>query len=104
MERVCFTFEIRPGTEEEYRRRHDAIWPEMVAAIRASGFRNHTLFRRGLQVIAYAECDPDTPTAFAALGAREVSARWAEWFEDLIVTRTGAGGELITYDEVWHLD
>ena len=65
--------------QEEYKRRHDEIWPEMVAAIRESGFRNHGLFRRGRQVIAYAECHPDASTAFAAMASREVSARWAAW-------------------------
>jgi L-rhamnose mutarotase len=35
MERVCFTFEIYPGTESEYKKRHDEIWPEVdVPAIR----------------------------------------------------------------------
>ena len=33
MERLCFTFEIRPGTEDEYKKRHDEIWPELVNAI-----------------------------------------------------------------------
>ena len=30
MERVCFVLEVRPGYEEEYKRRHDEIWPELA--------------------------------------------------------------------------
>ena len=37
MERLCFTFAIRPGTEAEYKRRHDEIWPELVADIQDAG-------------------------------------------------------------------
>lgn len=65
MERACFTFEIFPDKLDEYKKRHDEIWPEMVKLIEQSGLRNYTLFRRGTQVIAYVECHRDVETAFA---------------------------------------
>jgi len=104
MERLCFTFEIRPGTEGEYKKRHDEIWPELVEAIKDAGFSNYSLFRRGTQIVAYAECEPDAATAFAKLGPTEVNARWAKWFEDVIVSLTDENGELYRLEEVWHLD
>lgn len=104
MERICFTFEIRPGTEEEYKRRHDEIWPELVDVITDAGVSNYTLFRRGLQVIAYAECEPDVATAFGKIGETDVNRRWAEWFEDVIVQLTDEHGNLFRAEEVWHLD
>lgn len=104
MERLCFTFEIRPGMEAEYKRRHDEIWPELVAAIKDAGFANYSLFRRETQVVAYVECLPDVATAFAKLGPTEVNARWAKWFEDVIVSLTDDNGELYRLEEVWHLD
>lgn len=104
MERLCFTFVIRAGTEDEYKRRHDEIWPELVEAIQASGFTNYSLFRRDLQVIAYAECVPDVATAFEKLGQYEVNARWSEWFTDIIEQLTDDDGNVLRADEVWHLD
>jgi L-rhamnose mutarotase len=104
MERLCFTFEIRPGTEDEYKRRHDEIWPELVDAIKDAGFVNYSLFRRGTQIVAYVECHPDVATAFAQLGPTEVNQRWAAWFGDVIVSLTDEHGELYRLDEVWHLD
>jgi L-rhamnose mutarotase len=104
MERACFSFELRPGMAEEYRRRHAEIWPELVAALTASGFANYTLFRRGNTVHAYVECHPDRATAFAAMGATEVNRRWQEWFTDVIARITDEDGELFWADEVWHLD
>lgn len=104
MERLCFTFTIRPGTEDEYERRHGEIWPELVEAITASGLRNYSLFRRGLQVIAYAECHPDVAGAFAELGGHEVNARWSEWFVSIIEEMTDEEGNVFRADEVWHLD
>lgn len=104
MERACFTFEIRPGTEDEYKRRHDEIWPELVEVIKSSGAKNYTLFRRGLQVIAYLECEPDVQTVFGKIGATDVNARWSEYFEDIIVALTDESGDLFWAEEVWHLD
>ena len=104
MQRLCFTFELHEGAEAEYKRRHDEIWPELVTAIKGAGFSNYSLFRRGTQVIAYAEVDPDLSTAMAKLGESEHNARWAKWFEELIVNLTDARGNLMTCTEVWHLD
>ena len=104
MERICFTFEIYPGQEAEYKRRHDEIWPELVDAIREAGFHNYSLFRRDQTIVAYVECHPDVATAFSKIAAHEANARWAEWFQDVIVSLTDENGELFKLDEVWHLD
>ena len=104
MERVCFTFEIRPGTEAEYKRRHDEIWPELVDAIKDAGFENYSLFRRGTTITAYVECHPDVATAFGKIAPTDVNARWSKWFEDVIISLTDADGNLYRAEEVWHLD
>ena len=40
MERACVAFNIKPGSKEEYIRRHNEIWPELVDLIRKYGFSN----------------------------------------------------------------
>jgi len=104
MERYCFTFRLRPGMEDEYRRRHDEIWPELVEALRDAGVRNYTLFRRERQVIAYCECHPDAATAFGKVGATDVNRRWSAYFEDTIEALADDEGNLFVAGEVWHLD
>jgi len=104
MERVCFTFELFEGAEAEYKRRHDEIWPELVEAIQAAGLKNYSLFRRGTQVIGYVEAHPTAAEAFGKVGATEANAKWAEWFQDLIVNLGDNRGELMRFAEVWHLD
>jgi L-rhamnose mutarotase len=96
--------EILPGREVEYERRHEQVWPELVAELRSAGVRNYTLFRRGTQVFAYAECEPDAETAFGKVGETEVNRRWAQWFTDVLAVHTEADGSLVEAKEVWHLD
>ena len=104
MERFCFTMTVREGQEDEYQRRHDEVWPELVEALQDAGVRNYSLFRRDRQVIAYCECHPDVATAFGKVGATAVNTRWSLWFEDVLEALTDENGELFTADEVWHLD
>jgi L-rhamnose mutarotase len=57
MNRYMWVLEVRPGYEEEYQRRHAAIWPEMVEALRGAGIRNYSIFRHGLHLFGYFETD-----------------------------------------------
>ena len=77
-QRHAWVLEVRPGYEEEYRRRHDEIWPEMLDALREAGVRNYSIFRHGLTLFGYFETD-DLDATIARLGESEVNRRWAEY-------------------------
>jgi L-rhamnose mutarotase len=104
MERLCHTFQVVPGREEEYVRRHVEIWPEMVEAMKDAGFADYTLFRRGTEVVAVCECHPDVATCFARFAERDVGERWQASMQGLVVGLTDERGELVRFDEDWHLD
>jgi L-rhamnose mutarotase len=101
--RYCFQLRVRPERIPEYVERHQAVWPEMQDALRATGWRNYSLFLRpdGL-LIGYVEAD-DLAASQAAMEATEVNARWqasmAEFFEG---TTPAEGFPLLT--EVFHLE
>jgi L-rhamnose mutarotase len=100
MERVCFVVQVRAHRLDEYRERHQAVWPEMLAALSAAGWTNYSLFLRpdGL-LIGYLETG-DFAAAQRAMEETDVNARWqaemAPFFErELTFERVG---------EVFHLD
>jgi L-rhamnose mutarotase len=105
MERVCFLLRVRPDRLEEYKVRHRAVWPEMLDALRETGWRNYSLFLAadGL-LVGYLETD-DFAAAVAAMGETDVNARWqadmAEFFELPSDARPDTG--LQRLDEVFHL-
>ena len=76
MERVCFQVRVRAEKIDEYRERHQAVWPEMLAALSSTGWTNYSLFLRpdGL-LIGYLETE-DFEVAKAAMDATDVNARW----------------------------
>jgi L-rhamnose mutarotase len=106
MNRYCFLLQVEPGRLAEYRERHRAVWPEMLAALRDSGWRNYSLFLRddGL-LVGYVESE-DLAAAQAAMAATDVNRRWqaqmAEFFTGLDGRRPDEGFLLL--DEVFHLE
>jgi L-rhamnose mutarotase len=79
----AWVLEVRPGYEEEYRRRHDEIWPEMTEALRTAGIRNYNIFRHGLTLFGYFETD-DLEATKASLRASEVDRRWGAWMAPIM--------------------
>ena len=105
MHRVCFTLQVRPERLEEYKARHEHVWPEMLAALRETGWRNYSLFLRpdGL-LIGYLETE-DFERARNEMERREVNRRWqrdmAEFFCSDGISPDRA---MAPVPEVFHLD
>lgn len=105
MQRICFQLQVKADRVEEYKARHAAVWPEMLAALAATGWHNYSLFLRddGM-LIGYFET-PSLEQALAGMDATEVNGRWqaemAGFFEDLGGARPDTGFRQL--DEVFHL-
>lgn len=44
MQRFAFRMQLKPGMAEEYRQRHDAIWPELVDLLHEAGISDYSIF------------------------------------------------------------
>lgn len=86
MEKFAFKMQLNPGMAEEYKRRHDEIWPELVDLLRAEGVRDYSI-----------HLDPDTHILFgvlwrrddhgmAALPGHPVMQRWWAHMADIMQT------------------
>jgi L-rhamnose mutarotase len=84
MRRVCFTLQVRPDRLEEYKRRHAAVWPDMLAALHEAGWRDYSLFLREDGLLVGYFLTEDLAAAQAAMAATDVNRRWqaemAEFF------------------------
>jgi L-rhamnose mutarotase len=102
MERVCFQVRVRADRLDEYRARHRQVWPEMRAALSATGWSNYSLFLRpdGL-LIGYLETE-DFEAAKRAMEETDVNARWQAEMVPLFDTGPVAGFNRL--EEVFHLD
>ena len=103
MPRYCFQLQVRPERIGEYVERHQAVWPEMQDALRATGWRNYSLFLRddGL-LIGYVEAD-DLAASQAAMEALDVNTRWQAEMASFFAGTTPADG-FPRLREVFHLE
>jgi L-rhamnose mutarotase len=103
--RVCFRSSVQPQLIDEYRRRHAAVWPEMLRALQAAGWRNYSLFlgADGL-LVGYVECD-DFDAVRARMALTEVNTRWQAEMATLFDNPEQAPDEgFQVLEEVFNLD
>ena len=104
MERVCFLLQVRPERLPEYKRRHETVWPEMLQALTAAGWRNYSLFLRddGL-LIGYLET-ADFEESLRMMAATNVNDRWQREMKPFFIHNEGRPDEMMQrIEEVFHL-
>jgi L-rhamnose mutarotase len=104
MQRIGFVMRLLPGAEAEYRRRHAAVWPEMLAELKAAGASNYSIFLDGDRLFGYLEVE-DLGRFQQHLNDSEINARWQGSMGVLIDPLTDpATGFHRQLDEVFHLE
>ena len=105
MQRICFVLQVRPERLDEYKTRHRSVWPEMLAALRETGWNNYSLFLRsdGL-LVGYLETE-DFQRAKARMAGREVNERWQKEMAAFFVQPAGVLPDraMEPLEEVFHL-
>lgn len=103
MKRVAFKMKLYPGFREEYKRRHDAIWPELAKKIKDSGVSDYSIF-----------LDEETNTLFAVqkvsgengsqdIGGEEIVQKWWKYMADIMETNPDNSPISIELEEVFYL-
>ena len=103
--RYCFSLQVNPDLIDEYTQAHQHVWPEMQEALRATGWRNYSLFLRGDGLlIGYVESD-DLAAAQRAMDAAAVNERWQREMARFFVGNDGrpADQAFELLPEVFHL-
>jgi L-rhamnose mutarotase len=105
MKRVGFLLKVKPELIDEYKTHHKAVWPEMLEALRRTGWHNYSLFmRQDGTLFGYFETPESFDAARAGMAAEAINAAWqtfmAPYFESLELTH--ADKMMIELEEVFH--
>ena len=84
MERFAWKGRIKPGMQEEYKRRHDEIWPEMKALLKSAGIRNYSILSDGRDVFGYYECEKGIEYAEKAQAGSPIVDKWNDYMQDVL--------------------
>ena len=104
MKRVAFKMKLKPGWENEYKFRHDHIWPELKKALTEAGIREYSIF-----------LDTETNTLFAIqkltednsienLPQKEIMKKWWDYMKNLMETNPDNSPLTFPLVEVFHMD
>jgi L-rhamnose mutarotase len=104
MERFAFKMHLKAGCAEEYKKRHDAIWPELKSLLKEAGISDYSIF-----------FDEETNTLFAVqkqsgdsssqdLGSTAIVQKWWAYMADIMETNEDHSPVTIPLKEVFYLD
>ena len=107
MKRVGFLLKVKQDKLEEYKKHHQRVWPEMLAALRRNGWHNYSLFmREDGTLFGYLETPDDFQAALDGMAKEEINAKWQDFMAPYF---EGFGGghadkNMIELEEVFHLE
>ena len=85
----AFRMKLKPGTVDEYRRRHDAIWPELSTLLHDSGIHDYSIFLDEATLDLFAVMQLRDGHAIAALPEHPTMRRWWDHMAELMEVEPG---------------
>ena len=102
-ERFAFKMRLNPGQEAEYRRRHDAIWPELAALLTESGIANYSIYLDAETLTLFGYLERRADHAMATLPQHPVMKRWWAHMADIMATNHDGSPVAVPLQEVFYL-
>ena len=104
MKRFAFKMKLKPGLTEEYKRRHDEIWPELAQVLRAAGISDYSIFLDEETDTLFAFQRQSANNTAADLPHHPVVRKWWNYMAPLMETHPDHAPVSVELKEVFHLD
>ncbi len=95
--------QLHAGCEEEYRRRHASIWPELAALLRETGIRDYSIFLEEKTLQLFAILRIDDAMKLDSLAGQPVMRRWWDYMKDMMATNPDQSPVAVPLKEMFHL-
>ena len=104
MEKIAFAMQLNAGQKEEYKRRHDEIWPGLKALLLNAGIRDYSIYLDEESNVLFAVLRRTQDHTMDALPQEEIMQRWWEYMAPIM--RTHDNNEPVTrpLEPVFHMD
>ena len=95
---------LREGAAEEYEKRHNEIWPELVESIKNHGAKNYSIYlnKETNELFSYLEIED--PKVWEQRAGSEITKKWWDYMADLMEVNPDNSPVFIPMKEVFHLD
>ena len=104
MIRKAFLMQVHPDRHEEYRSRHNPIWEELAATLKAHGVHNYSIFldEPTSQLFAYVEIEDEA--RWEGIAETEVCRKWWAHMREIMPSNPDDSPVAKDLQEVFHLD
>ena len=103
MERLAFTMKLFPGQVEEYKRRHDAIWPALKYLLKDSGIKDYSIFLDEASLTLFGVMKLENSAALGPLRDHPVMREWWEYMKDIMESNADGSPVQVDLREVFYL-
>ena len=103
MQRIAFKMKLFKGCEEEYQRRHDALWPELKLLLKQTGIEEYSIFLDADTNILFGYLRIDDKTRLDDLPDEPVMKKWWAYMKDIMETNPDNSPVSIPLKEVFYL-
>ncbi|CAN5782894.1 L-rhamnose mutarotase [soil metagenome] len=103
MNRLAFKMKLMAGNEQEYRRRHDDIWPDLVVALKQAGISDYNIFLDEETNFLFGSLSIENAESMSELPRLPVMKKWWVYMKDIMETNEDNSPVSIPLKEVFHL-
>ncbi len=104
MEKYAFRMRLNPGMAAEYKRRHDSIWPELVALLKGAGISDYSIHLDEETNILFGILRRRSDHSMDALPSHPLMRRWWEHMRDIMETKPDGEPVAVPLTPMFHMD
>ena len=102
--RVAFKMHLNKGQKEEYKRRHDALWPELHQLLKEAGVSEYSIFLDEETDILFAFQKVSGEGGSQDLGKTEIVQKWWKYMSDIMESNPDNSPVNKPLEELFYLD
>ena len=103
MQRLAFKMQLHKGFEEEYKKRHDELWPELEQLLTATGICEYSIFLDETTNGLFAVLKVSNTARLDELPLHPVMQKWWAYMKDIMETNADNSQVSIPLKEVFYL-
>lgn len=103
MNRIAFKMKLFNGCEDEYKKRHDAIWPELKTLLKETGVEDYSIFLDKETNILFGVLKVKDPLKLNELPNHPVMKKWWGYMKDIMESNEDNSPVSVPLKEVFYL-
>lgn len=104
MQTIAFKMKLNPGQADEYKKRHNEIWPELKTLLKNNGISDYSIFLDEETNILFAVQKQDGNGSSQDLGSTDIVKKWWAYMADIMETNPDNSPVSIALKEVFYLE